>query len=309
MSDPVKIIIPPPVAVYVKPGVALEDRMRGAGGDASLQPRDQLLLLFCLSKDADLKVRELAVDSFASLPKELVLAVVAEWTEVHPAILHMIAQHHGSNKAIRSLLTGNSNMAEATTIMLDAMPLDPEDDAASREQLPDLAVETADDVMEEELLSDVSDGEEQPEEEEEAVDEEEFLSKYKLSQVMGIGEKIKMALSGDKEWRKILVKDSNKLVSSGVLKNPRITDAEVLTILKAGVQNDEIIRLICANREWVKNYTIRKALIENPKTPLANALRYLGTVNEKDLSNYSKSRNISSVIVTQAKRMLLNKKR
>ncbi len=69
------------------------------------------------------------------------------------------------------------------------------------------------------------------------------------------------------------------------------------------------MRLICANKEWVKNYQIRKALIENPKTPLANALRYLGTMNEKDVAGYAKSRNISSVVSTQAKRMLLNKKR
>jgi hypothetical protein len=126
---------------------------------------------------------------------------------------------------------------------------------------------------------------------------------------MGIGEKIKMALTGDKEWRKILIKDSNKLVSGGVLKNPRITEPEVLNILKSGSMNDEIMRLICANKEWVKNYPIRKALVENPKTPLANALRYLGTLNEKDVANYAKSRNVSSVIATQAKRMLLNKKK
>jgi hypothetical protein len=32
-------------------------------------------------------------------------------------------------------------------------------------------------------------------------------------------------------------------------------------------------------------------------------------MNEKELSGYAKSKNISSVVATQAKRMLLNKKR
>jgi hypothetical protein len=127
--------------------------------------------------------------------------------------------------------------------------------------------------------------------------------------VLGISEKIKMALSGDKEWRSILIKDSNKLVSGSVIKNPRITDGEILTILKVGVQNDEIIRLICANKEWTKNYMIRKALIDCPKTPLPNSLRYLASLNEKDIATYAKSRNISSVLSTQAKRLLLAKKR
>ena len=138
---------------------------------------------------------------------------------------------------------------------------------------------------------------------------DEFLSKYKLAQIMGIGEKIKMALTGDKEWRAILVKDANKLVSGSVIKNPRITEAEVQTLIKSGIQNDEIMRLICANREWTKNYDIRKALITNNRTPLQNAMRYLDSMGEKDLASFAKSKNISSVISTMAKRILLNKKK
>ena len=118
-----------------------------------------------------------------------------------------------------------------------------------------------------------------------------------------------MALSGDKEWRSILVKDPNKLVSGSVIKNPRITEAEILNLIKSGIQNDEIMRLICANKEWIKNYNIRKALIENSRTPLQNASRYLATMNDKDLASFAKSKNISSVISTMARRLVLNKKR
>jgi len=164
-----------------------------------------------------------------------------------------------------------------------------------------------------EILSDQSDQPDDPAESEETdkPDEsgEEFLSKYKMAQIMGIGEKIKMALTGDKEWRSILVKDANKLVSGGVIKNPRITDAEVLALIKSGIQNDEIMRLICANREWVKNYNIRKALITNNRTPVQNAMRFLDTMGEKDLASFAKSKNISSVISTMAKRILLSKKK
>jgi hypothetical protein len=155
-------------------------------------------------------------------------------------------------------------------------------------------------------LMELPEGEgEAPEEEE--MDEEEFKSKYQLAQSMGVSEKIKMALTGDKEWRGILIKDSNKLVSGGVIKNPRITESEVLTLTKSAVQNDEIIRVICSNREWLKNYNIRKALVENSKTPLPNALRFISTLNDKDLASLAKSKNVSSVISTQAKRMIINK--
>lgn len=152
---------------------------------------------------------------------------------------------------------------------------------------------------------------EYPDDEENLIDEEgeQFLSKFKIAQLMGIGEKIKMALTGDKEWRSILVKDSNKLVSGSVVKNPRMTENEVLQLIKSGIQNDEIMRLICSNKEWIKNYQIRKSLIENSRTPVQNSMRYLATMGEKDLAGFAKSKNISSVVSTMAKRLLLNKKK
>lgn len=140
-------------------------------------------------------------------------------------------------------------------------------------------------------------------------DEEAFRSKYQMAQTMGVGEKIKMALTGDKEWRSILIKDSNKLVNGAVVKNPRITEPEILAISKSVIQNDEIIRVICHNKEWVKNYEIRKALVLNHKTPLPVALRFMGFLSEKDLSGMARSKNISSVLSNQARRMLANKKK
>lgn len=150
--------------------------------------------------------------------------------------------------------------------------------------------------------------EEEPEEEPEEEDEA-YQSKYQLAQSMGVGDKIKVALTGDKEWRSLLIKDSNKLVNSAVVKNPRITEPEILTISKSVVQNDEILRIICQNKEWVKNPAIRKALVLNNKTPLPVAIRFMGFLSEKDLSGMAKSKNISSVLVNNARRMLASRKK
>lgn len=313
MAESVKITIPASVAAFVRPGTPQEERLRGAGGVPSLPAREQLLLLFCLSKDSDPLVRDQAQQTLAALDEAQVTAAVSGWDGVHPALLHSVALSHGDRVVVRELLLVHPGLADATRTLL----------MEKKAYFERFAAETP---VPEPLAASVAEGDapgdhegegdlpEQPADAEDAEAEvneegEEYLSKYQLAQVMGIGEKIKMALTGDKEWRKILVKDANKLVSGGVLKNPRMTEPEVLTVLKSGAQNDEIMRLICANKEWVKNYQIRKALVENPKTPLANALRYLSSLNEKDIANYAKSRNISSVISTQAKRMLLNKKK
>jgi len=307
MSDPVKISIPESVAAFVRPSIPLQERLRGAGGAVDLPPRELVLMLFCLGKDADDEVRDLAAATLASLDQDLLLAAL-DGAGYHPVVLHALAVTFGADPKIRTALLGCAELPDVTRSLLQSFP---SDDMSSAFEITDLPVE--DDELPHSPGGDEAEnadeaGDEDPDAESE-VEDEEFLNKYRLAQMMGIGEKIKMALTGDKEWRKILIKDANKLVSSGVVKNPRMTEPEVLTILKSGVQNDEIMRLICANKEWVKNYQIRKALIENPKTPLANALRYLGTMNEKDVSTLAKSRNISSVVATQAKRLLLNKKR
>lgn len=317
MSETVRIAISAEVAPFVRVGTPLADRLHAAAGVGSLAPQDQVMLLFCLTKDQDPAVAQQARHSLTILPDE-VYSCLRGWNELHPAVLHTIAQLCGNRPAVCQLLLSLRGLSEATRhLLLQVMPPQVPDEIADAPELKPEAADQGDvtdslgESFSEELLSSDNVCVAELDESGEEIDEEgeEYLSKYKLVQVMGTGEKIKMALTGDKEWRKILIKDSNKLVSSGVLKNPRITEPEVLTVLKSGAQNDEIMRLICANKEWTKNYQIRKALIENPKTPLANALRYLSSMNEKDIAGYAKSRNISSVIATQAKRILLNKKK
>ncbi|WP_052464616.1 hypothetical protein [Geoalkalibacter subterraneus] len=134
-------------------------------------------------------------------------------------------------------------------------------------------------------------------------------SKYQMSLDLSVSEKIKMALTGDKEWRSILLRDANKLVSSAVLKNPRITDGEVLAVTRNRSASDDLIRIVLLNTEWVKNNEIKKALAIHPRTPLPKALRFMSAFTEKELKQLSKSRNVSQVIVNSARRMLMGKEK
>jgi hypothetical protein len=133
----------------------------------------------------------------------------------------------------------------------------------------------------------------------------EGLSKYQQSLRMGVAEKIKTALTGDKEWRKILMTDANKLVSSGVLKNPRITEDEVLTLARNRTANEELIRLITLNREWIKSYSIKLALVMHPRTPLPKVLRYMSILSEKDIRSLARSKDVSSVVSNNARRIVM----
>ncbi len=118
-----------------------------------------------------------------------------------------------------------------------------------------------------------------------------------------------MALTGDKEWRTLLIREPNKQVCTAVLKNPRITEGEVLAVAKNRSASEELIRLILLNRDWLKIYDMKKALVHHPRTPLQQAIKFMGFLSEKDIRELSKSKNVTQVIVNNARRMLMAKKK
>ena len=139
--------------------------------------------------------------------------------------------------------------------------------------------------------------------------EQEGLSKFQELQTMAVSEKIKMALTGDKEWRTLMLREANKLVSTAVLKNPRVTEGEVMAVAKNRSASDDLIRIILLNREWLKNYEMKKALVIHPRTPLQKAMRFMTFLTEKDIRELAKSRNVSQAIANNARRMVATKKR
>lgn len=138
------------------------------------------------------------------------------------------------------------------------------------------------------------------------VDKESF---YKKVQHLNVSGKIKLALLGNKEARDILLKDSNKLVSSTVLKNPRITEDEITKVVNSRSISDDILRQVANNKEWLKKYPIKLGLVNNPKAPLSIAMRLMSQLNEKDVQHIAKSKNVSSALAAVAKKMVMQKEK
>ncbi len=143
--------------------------------------------------------------------------------------------------------------------------------------------------------------------EKEAATEAEKESLYKRVQHLNVSEKIKLALLGNKEARGILLKDSNKLVSSTVLKNPRITEDEITKVVNSRSISDDILRQVAGNKEWLKKYPIKLGMVNNPKTPLTVAMRLLNQLNGKDVQHIAKSKNVSSALSSAAKKVVMQK--
>jgi len=123
--------------------------------------------------------------------------------------------------------------------------------------------------------------------------------------VMGIGEKIKLALRGNRDARAILIRDAQKLIRRFVLQNPRVSDTEVIAVARNRSTDEELLRIIFDRREWMRNYQVRLALATNPKSPLVLALKQLATLTDGDLRLLAKSKNVSATVASQARRILL----
>ena len=138
--------------------------------------------------------------------------------------------------------------------------------------------------------------------------EEVFENLFQQVQQMGVSEKIQLALKGNKEARALLIKDSNKQVVLAVLNSPRLTEQEVEMIALSKNVSEEILRIIGNNRNWLKNYMIVSALVNNPKTPVGLSLGFLKNLKPKELGITAKNKNIPEVVRSSANRLFQLKK-
>jgi len=120
---------------------------------------------------------------------------------------------------------------------------------------------------------------------------------------MNVKDRMKLALKGDREARGILIRDSNKIVCSAVVKNPRITEQEVENIASMRTVADEVLRLISMNRSWARQYPIIHNLARNPRTPIPTVMPILLRIRTKDLDALTQNRNVSEIVRRQAYRL------
>jgi len=336
----VKLKISRRAAIYVRPDASRQLQMAAAGAAVPLAIDELIPVLYYLYKKGDADTRRTVVHSLREMPLTI-LRPFLESSQTPSVLLDFLARVCGGNIEILDMVLRHEQTEESTLIYL-ARHVDKEGILRFAEQDQCLFnyPEVAEIILSSKLLPDhyrlrfggvqttPPDNSEEPSQtetgfvlvddpvENDAVEADvesdnvpaEKMNKYQQALTLGVSEKIKMAMTGDKEWRKLLIIDSNKLVSSAVLKNPRITDGEVLGVASNKSSNDELIRLILLNREWMKKYEIKKAIVMHMRTPLPKALRLLSTLAERDIIKLSKSRSVSRIISTSAQKLVELKK-
>ena len=138
--------------------------------------------------------------------------------------------------------------------------------------------------------------------EEEGEDRESLMQR--LSK-MTFPDRLKAASKGSREMRAILIRDPNKMIAAAVMSSPKLTDAEVEGIAKMASVSEDVLRIIGANRNWMKKYKIFAALTRNPKTPVALTLNILSRLNAKDMSSLAVDRNVPEAVRVAARKKIV----
>ncbi|MFQ5442053.1 MAG: hypothetical protein ACE5EB_04930 [Thermodesulfobacteriota bacterium] len=322
---------------FVSPELSIESRLNIARRRVeeleALEPSDLITVLIVLSHDKDeaisaeakKSISELSVDFIQrALKKKLdplilrslytyyredyaIGAAVASNPGADEPLLYAIA--HSAPRDVISVFGENREALLTCPALLEGLKKNPE---ASRE-----LIERVEGFLKD-LPREVEPGGPQPHHEEEPLPDEGFMEEdyegdrlnvYKLVSRLTAGEKIKLALTGQKAVRELLVKDKNKIVSMSVLKNPRITDQEIIRIASSKTSSDDLLREVAGRREWIKSYAVKMAIVLNPKTPLNYSLKFLDFLYDRDLKKIANSKNVPGVLANAARQKLTRKGR
>ncbi|HZN02300.1 MAG TPA: hypothetical protein VFD06_01810 [Candidatus Polarisedimenticolia bacterium] len=138
--------------------------------------------------------------------------------------------------------------------------------------------------------------------------DEEALQKtdaYQKIQRLNVAERNLLAMKGNAEERAILVRDTARVVSHAVLKNPRLSETEIVRFAGMRSIHEDVLRAIASNREWTKGYPVALALVRNPKTPAGLSVQFLARLGTRDLKICAGDKNIPEMVRRQARNLFI----
>jgi hypothetical protein len=121
---------------------------------------------------------------------------------------------------------------------------------------------------------------------------------------MSTAQKIRLATVGSREAINILVRDQNKLVHMAAIKSPRIKPADIAKFAGNKALPDNVIEYIAGNRDWTRKYDVVKNLVNNPKTPLKDTMKFLKHLRQNDLRDVQRSRSVPHQVSRAAKSLM-----
>jgi len=299
-----------------------EEKIAVCSGSMSLPAEDRAEILAILAYDEDSDIAERAQSALLSLPVESFLKALeradsdaalfrysAENLRAKPGIADALARNAGCPAKLVTRVVPNLT-SSGIQGLLDNLEQFCDDqaliEAVLRSTAPTAEQRTLLDELTKGLLTSA-------EIENAAADVEPDLAQRETLMQrlahMNVVQRLMLALKGGRSERLALIRDPNKLVQRSVLQSPRLTDSEVEGFASMSNLAVEVLRGISNMRLFMKNYTVVKNLVNNPKTPLDVSLHLFPRLNATDLVKLTTNKNVpetlrSSAVKLQRKRKM-----
>ncbi len=248
---------------------------------------------FCVQEHPRSAVRAAAI-RHRSLDGTVLAQVAATLT---PDLQRMVVQRQDAiadEPAILDALEQNPNLAVDVARRVKelkglAEPVAPEPDKFEISEATDEEVEMA---IEEVRV--------QPQKGE--IDEQTDLSEGQI-RLLPPSVKLRLARNAGVRLRNILVRDTNPIVAVSTLRGSTFTDNEIERVARLRSVEEEVLELISKERRWARKYPVRRALVGNPRTPVAISMRLLSGIAPRDLKMLRMDRNIPDPVRSRARQL------
>jgi len=125
---------------------------------------------------------------------------------------------------------------------------------------------------------------------------------------MSITEQIRTAMLGNAMQRALLIRSRNRLIANAVLDSPKLGDDEVVKFAQSRTVSEDVLRRMASRGPWLRLYEVKWHIVNNPKTPLGDAMKLLNHIREVDLKKLLGNKNIPSGLRQAAQGMVSRRK-
>lgn len=124
------------------------------------------------------------------------------------------------------------------------------------------------------------------------------------SRPLTLGERKALARTHRRDKLALLLRDPHPQVVAIVLDNPHITEQDVVKMAAARPAVPESLAKIAAHPRWSVRHAVKRALVLNPSTPLADAIRIATTLRAPELAELASDASLPALLRQHATEVL-----
>lgn len=121
--------------------------------------------------------------------------------------------------------------------------------------------------------------------------------------MLTVPQRLRLTRGASRVMKQILIRDPNSQVAIAVLQNNSFSEQEMEQVARSRSLAEDVLLEVAKRRDWVSRYSICRALISNPKTPVAISVRLLPKMSVRDLRLVSRDRNVADAVRSSATRL------